>query len=214
MTPIEKLLVATGNRDKVAEIDRLVRDLGIEVLDLSSFPGFPEVDETGTTLEENALLKAREASGFTGLPSLADDTGLFVDALDGAPGVYSSRFAGPDASYDDNCRLLLERMEGVPWEKRTARFICVIALVIPGSDDMLFRGTVEGFITETHRGSSGFGYDPVFYHPPSGKTFAEMSLDEKNALSHRFIAVQKAVRHLSERAGEGTHASGRREPPP
>jgi XTP/dITP diphosphohydrolase len=211
MTPIEKLLVATGNPDKVAEIGSLVAGLGIDVLDLSSFPEFPEVEETGTTLEENALLKAREAAAHTGLPSLADDTGLFVDALDGAPGVYSSRFAGPGASYDDNCSLLLERMKDVPLEERTARFICVVSLVVPEMDDRLFRGEVEGLITRERRGSSGFGYDPVFYHPPSGRTFAEMRPDEKNALSHRFIAVRKAVRYLQDLTGEGTFPAGRRE---
>ncbi len=213
MTAIEKLLVATGNPDKASEIAGLVADLGIEVIDLSSYPEFPGVEETGATLEENALLKGLAASAHTGLPALADDTGLFVDALDGAPGVYSSRFAGPDASYDDNCSLLLERMEEVPQPERTARFVCVIALVVPGAEDRLFRGQVDGLITTERRGSSGFGYDPVFYHPPSDRTFAEMTPDEKNALSHRFLAVRKAVDFLHAMTGGVPPAPGHGETP-
>jgi len=186
------------NQDKVVEITRLVRGSGINVLDLSAYPDFPEVVEDGESLEENALLKAVEAYRYTGLTSMADDTGLFVDALGGEPGVFSSRFAGENASYEDNCRLLLEKMDGVPDDKRGARFTCVVALVFPWGEEKLFRGNVEGVILSESRGVKGFGYDPIFYHIPSGRTFAEMSLEEKNALSHRAIAVKKAVDYLSQ----------------
>jgi XTP/dITP diphosphohydrolase len=198
MREINNLLLATMNQDKVIEITRLVSGLGIHVMDLSVYPDFPEVIENGETLEENALLKAVEAYRYTGLTSMADDTGLFVDALQGEPGVFSSRFAGENASYEDNCRLLLERMDAVPDDERAARFTCVVALVFPWGEEKLFRGDVEGVILRDSRGAQGFGYDPVFYHIPSGKTFAEMSLEEKNALSHRAIAVKRAVDYLSD----------------
>ncbi|MFQ6104380.1 MAG: RdgB/HAM1 family non-canonical purine NTP pyrophosphatase [Candidatus Glassbacteria bacterium] len=194
---MSNLLIATKNRDKTAEIIRLVDGLGINVHDLTEFPDYPDVDEGGSSLEENALIKARAANEFTGLPSIADDTGLFVDALGGEPGVLSSRFAGKGASYEDNWKLLLERMRGVPHEMRGARFICIVALVASRIEEKLFRGEVRGIILEEPKGRGGFGYDPVFYHPPSGKTFAELSLDEKNAVSHRYIAVRKAVSYLS-----------------
>jgi len=198
MREVKDLLLATMNRDKVTEIAGLVKDLGINVLDLTAYPEFPEVEEGGESLEENSLLKARESFKYTGLTAMADDTGLFVDALDGEPGVFSSRFAGENASYDDNCRLLLEKMHGVPDPERSARFTCVVALVFPWGDEKLFKGEVEGIILGESRGQKGFGYDPVFYHQPSGKTFAEMDLEEKNALSHRAIAVRKAVLYLTE----------------
>jgi len=194
---LKELLLATMNQDKVTEISRLVNVLGIKVLDLSAYPDFPETVEGGESLEENSLLKASEASKYTGLAAMADDTGLFVDALDGEPGVFSSRFAGEDASYEDNCRLLLERMQSVPDPGRGARFTCVVSLVFPWGEEKLFKGEVEGEILRESVGGEGFGYDPVFYHPPSGQTFAEMSLEKKNALSHRAIAVRKAVDFLT-----------------
>lgn len=196
MTAARQILLATRNSDKVREIERIIGDESIRILGLSSYPDCPEIEETGESLEENALLKARGASSFTGLAAMADDTGLFVPALGGEPGVRSSRYAGEGASYADNCRLLLERMSGMPRERRAARFVCVVALVMPGAGEELFNGEVEGWITEEPRGQSGFGYDPVFYHAPSGKTFAEMSLEEKNTLSHRAIAVRKAISFL------------------
>lgn len=197
VTEGKKILLATKNLDKVREIQDIIGDARIDVRDLSSYPHYPDVEETGASLEENALLKAREAAQFTGLAAMADDTGLFVEALGGEPGVRSSRYAGESASYADNCRLLLSRMKGLPREKRGAKFVCVVALVVPGVCEELFLGEVGGWITEEPRGESGFGYDPVFYHPPSGKTFAELSLEEKNVLSHRAIAVKKAIAFLT-----------------
>jgi XTP/dITP diphosphohydrolase len=200
------LLLATKNSDKVKEIRDIIGDLPITVRDLSSWPEYPDVEETGATIEENALLKARSASAFTGLAAMADDTGLFVEALGGEPGVRSSRYAGEGASYADNCRLLLSQMRNVPPGRRGAKFVCAVALVFPTGREEVFLGEVAGVITDAPRGESGFGYDPVFFHPPSGRTFAEMSLEEKNALSHRFLAVKKAIaflRHSRESGNPG-----------
>ena len=151
---------------------------------------WPDVDETGATLEANALLKARAAVEATGLPAIADDTGLEVDALNGGPGVHTARFAGPDASYADNISLLLAELENV--EDRSARFRTVVALVFPDGVDVVAEGAVEGLITKSSRGSGGFGYDPVF--EIGGVTLAEMSTAEKGRLSHRARAVRALAR--------------------
>ncbi|HEX67692.1 MAG TPA: RdgB/HAM1 family non-canonical purine NTP pyrophosphatase, partial [bacterium] len=142
--------------------------------------------------EENALLKAKFWAEKTGKWALADDTGLEVEALNGAPGVHTSRYAGENASYEDNWKKLLKNMEGIPWEKRKARFRCVIVIVSPKGKRYIAEGSVEGYITLEAKGNKGFGYDPVFYVPEKGKTLAEMSLEEKNSLSHRGKALQKA----------------------
>ncbi|MFH1700657.1 MAG: XTP/dITP diphosphatase [Candidatus Zixiibacteriota bacterium] len=195
-----KLVLATNNRDKVREMKNLLDDLDIEILTSKDFEDFPDIEETGMTLEENAILKAEGIFKATGLPSLADDSGLEVDALDGAPGVYSSRYAGPGCSYEDNNRKLIHEMAGVEKEKRTARFRCVIAISFGENDTKLVDGTVEGFITEvSSEFTNGFGYDPVFYYPPLGKTFAEISLEDKNKVSHRGKALFKAAQLLAER---------------
>ncbi len=188
-----KLVLATNNQDKVKEMKNLLDDLGIEILTSKDFDNFPDIEETGETLEDNAILKSEGIFKFTDLPSLADDSGLEVDALDGAPGVYSSRFAGEDCTYLDNNNKLLKELTGVPEEKRTARFRCVISITFGDGNTKLVDGAAEGIITEekaefTH----GFGYDPVFFYPPLDKTFAEVTLDEKNAVSHRGLALKKA----------------------
>lgn len=193
------LVLATANPDKILEIRHALARLPIEIRTREDFPGVPEVVEDGSTLAENALKKGRALVEATGLMALADDTGLEVDALDGAPGVYSSRFAGPGATYADNVRLLLERMRGVPREERTARFRCVIALVEPTGGAVLVEGVCEGEIAEEARGGGGFGYDPVFYVPSLGKTFAEMPLVEKDRISHRGLAVARMAKLLMER---------------
>lgn len=193
------LVLATANPDKILEIRHALARLPIEIQTREDFPGVPEVVEDGSTLAENALKKGRALVEATGLMALADDTGLEVDALDGAPGVYSSRFAGPGATYADNVRLLLERMRGVPREERTARFRCVIALVEPTGGAVLVEGVCEGEIAEEARGGGGFGYDPVFYVPSLGKTFAEMPLVEKDRISHRGLAVARMAKLLMER---------------
>lgn len=193
------LVLATNNRDKVRELRHALDGLPVRILTCDDYPGLPEVVEDGATLEENSLKKARALCEATGLPAVADDTGLEVDALDGAPGVYSSRFAGPDVSYEENVRELLRRMKGVPKSKRTARFRCVIALVEPGGAEVLVDGVCEGTILDEPRGAGGFGYDPVFLIPSRGRTFAELSVEEKNEISHRGLAMARMRRVLSER---------------
>ncbi len=188
-----KILLATANKGKVIELEGMLAGMDITVLSLSDFPDFPEIEETGTTFAENAYLKARKAAEITGLVSLADDSGLEVDALNGEPGVYSARYAGEPKSDERNIDKLLEQLEGVSESQRGARFRCSLAVVVPGGQEFLTEGTVEGRILLGRQGSGGFGYDPVFYLPESEKTMAELSLEEKNRISHRAEAFRKAV---------------------
>ncbi len=187
-----QLVLATNNRDKITEIRHLLDDLPITILTANDFLEFPDPEETGTTLEENAILKAKGIAEFTGHPSLADDSGLEVDALGGKPGVFSSRYAGNNVSYKDNYTKLILELAGVPQEKRTARFRCVIAIAWNEFEVETVDGSVDGFITNSVRGEQGFGYDPVFYFPPLDKRFSEMTLDEKNEVSHRGKALRSA----------------------
>jgi XTP/dITP diphosphohydrolase len=189
-----KILIATANRGKVKEIRELVRDLPLEFISLTDLAEYPEVVEDGATFEENALKKARVLAAATNLPSIADDSGLCVDALGGRPGVFSARYAGEGASDEDKCRLILEQMRDVPDRYRSARFVCVLAFVRPDGDEKIFRGACEGWITRELRGSSGFGYDPIFFYEQAGLTFAEMDRESKNKISHR----GRALRALSE----------------
>jgi XTP/dITP diphosphohydrolase len=184
-----RLVLATRNADKVAEIREILDLRNGELKSLLDFPDLRDIEETGRTLEANALIKAREGFRMTGTPCLADDTGLEVDALGGAPGVYSSRYAGEAATYADNVRKILSVMKDVPEGKRSARFRCVVALKAEGREEWV-EGACEGVILPEPRGAGGFGYDPVFFVPETGKTLAEMSLDEKNAISHRGMAFR------------------------
>jgi XTP/dITP diphosphohydrolase len=179
-----KIVLATHNHDKEIELQHSLRGLGVEICSLSEYPDIGEIEETGTTLLENSLLKAHTVHGRTGLPAIADDTGLEVDALDGAPGVYSARFAGVDGTYEDNVNKLLSVMEDVPDDMRSARFRTVISFV-DEIQELWTEGFIEGRITEDPRGNMGFGYDPVFYIPEKGKTYSEMNMKEKNQTSHR-----------------------------
>ena len=185
-----KIVLATHNHDKEIELQHSLRGLGVDICLLSEYPDIGEIEETGTTLLENSLLKARTVHDRTGLPAIADDTGLEIDALDGAPGVYSARFAGLNATYEDNVNKLLSVMENVPDDMRSARFRTVISYV-DETQELWTEGFIDGRITETPRGNMGFGYDPVFYVPHLEKTFAELSTNEKNKISHRGIALQK-----------------------
>ena len=185
-----KIVLATHNHDKEIELQHSLRGLDVDICSLSEYPEIGEIQETGTTLLENSLLKAHTVHDRTGLPAIADDTGLEIDALDGAPGVYSARFAGLNATYDDNVNKLLSVMEDVSHDMRSARFRTVISFV-DEIQELWTEGFIEGRITETPRGNMGFGYDPVFYVPRLDKTFAELSTDEKNKISHRGIALQK-----------------------
>ena len=189
---IRELVLATRNRHKGEELAALLGGLGITIRTLDEFPDAPEVVEDGDTCEANAIKKARVIAEFTGLPAVADDTGLEVDALGGRPGVYAARYAGEDATYDDNCRKLLLELTGVPRERRTARFLTVAAIALPSDGIRVAQGILEGEIAAEASGTLGFGYDPVFLIPELGKTLAELSADQKNAISHRAKAFTQA----------------------
>jgi XTP/dITP diphosphohydrolase len=186
-----KILLATGNRGKVKEMRELLAPTGIEVLGLGDIPagGMAAPEETGATFCENALLKARVWMERTGLCVLADDSGLAVDYLDGAPGIFSARFAGENATDRDNNALLLQKLNGVPAEKRTAAFHCCIAFCCPGQPELTFDGKAEGVILTAPVGNSGFGYDPLFFYPPLNQTFAQLPAGQKNSVSHRAAAL-------------------------
>ena len=187
----DKLILATHNKHKAEELQAMLGDLGVEVLTLDAFPRVGEIVEDAETLEENALKKAKEVFGATGIPAMADDTGLEVFYLNKAPGVYSSRYAGPEATYADNCRKLLSNMKGVPPRRRAAQFRCVLAFIAPGMVPILEEGVCRGAITEFPRGEAGFGYDPIFLPDGYDQTFAEMPLEVKNIISHRGRALLK-----------------------
>ncbi|MDD5434169.1 MAG: non-canonical purine NTP pyrophosphatase [Nitrospira sp.] len=227
-----KIVLATKNRGKIEEIKYILKESGIadavEIRSLSDYPEIPEIVEDGATFSENARKKAEAVAGYTGLIAIADDSGLEVDALNGAPGIYSARFAGEKATDAENIRKLLKLLKGVPKEKRGARFVCVIAVATPnvttppqirttGDNDnslpfkgrvrvgkgsfsdanvILLEGECHGTISEAERGTSGFGYDPVFIVPEYEKTFAELGPEIKNKISHRAMALGKLTAHL------------------
>lgn len=192
---ISKLVIASRNKHKIGEMRQLLSPLGIEVLSTADFPELEEVVEDRPTLKGNALKKARYVAKETGLPALSDDTGLEVEALDGKPGVYSARFAGPDATYEDNVFKLLNELEGV--DNRNARFRTIVALV-DGDEEFTFEGICNGEITEDQRGTEGFGYDPIFRPDGYDQTFAELDGSTKNMISHRGKAVENFVKFLKE----------------
>jgi XTP/dITP diphosphohydrolase len=184
-----RLLVATLNPGKVREISAALAPTGFEVHGLETLGDCPEIEETGTTFEENARLKAEGYSRRTELPVLADDSGLEIDALDGAPGVQSARYGGPGLDDAARNRKLLRALEGVDPDRRTARFRCVLALARRGQTFATFEGTIEGRLLDEPRGHNGFGYDPLFFHPPSGCTTAQLTTAEKQRVSHRGQAL-------------------------
>lgn len=196
----ETILMATRNRGKARELRALLADLALNVLTLDDFPEIPEIAETGDTFQENACIKASEACRQTGHITIADDSGLVVDALDGQPGVYSARFAGEPLSDERNNAKLLELMRNIPPEKRTARFVSVIAIAFRDRNGNIVlkttQGECRGEILREARGSGGFGYDPLFFIPELQKTMAELTLQEKNIVSHRGIALRKAAETL------------------
>lgn len=191
-----KLVIATRNKDKIIEIKEIFEGNSFELISLSEFPQAPEVEETGETLLENALLKAESAAKTTGLPAIADDTGLFVDALNGEPGVRSSRYAGENVSYQENRNLLLKNLDNAHGADRRARFE-TIAVFVDESGHITAKGEVEGLITNEQRGNNGFGYDPIFQSVYSEKTFGELTRKEKKAFSHRGKAFQKLLRIMN-----------------
>ena len=194
---MRKLLISTGNKDKIIEIRDEYQGLEYEIVSPDQLGLDLDVEETGSTLEENALLKARAGAEASNLLTLADDTGLEVDALDGRPGIYSARFAGEAATYEDNNQKLLKLLKDYPEEERTACFVTVAALVDPATGrEETVRGICRGRIISEFRGNNGFGYDPIFYLPEKGKTFAELTTKEKNRISHRANALKKMKKIL------------------
>ncbi len=194
-----RIVLASNNPGKAREFAAALAEPSLAITPQSAF-GVPEAEETGLTFVENALLKARNAARHTGLPALADDSGLVVDALDGAPGIHSARYAGPDADDRVNMDKLLVALRGVPVERRTARFICVLALLHHPADPtpLICQGHWEGVILTEPRGANGFGYDPVFFVPDEQRTAAELDLATKNRLSHRGQALVRLRRHLQD----------------
>ena len=183
------LVLATRNAGKTAEIRDLLKAFPIRICNLDDFGPIPEIEEDGASFDENAYKKAHFAARVLGFPALADDSGLVVEALDGAPGIYSARYAGENATDADRCAKLLREMEGQ--DRRQAAFECVISIAVPEGPALTYEGRCEGLITRQPQGASGFGYDPVFYYPPSRKTFAEMTMAEKSQVSHRGRALQE-----------------------
>lgn len=188
-----ELVLASGNKGKLAEFQRLLDGMDIQVKSMKDFPEIGEIVEDGATFVENALIKARAVCKAAGKPAMADDSGLMVDALDGAPGIFSARFAGEQRSDADNNAKVLQLLEHVADENRTARFFCAIAIVLPDGREYTVEGTCEGTILRELQGEGGFGYDPLFYVADLGKTFAQLTMEEKNSISHRGNANRKAV---------------------
>ena len=196
---MKEIIFATGNAGKMREIREIMADLKVPVRSMKEAGIDVDIVEDGTTFEENAMIKARAVAKETeGAVVMADDSGLEVDYLNKEPGIYSSRYLGEDTPYEEKNRRIMERLEGVEWEKRTARFVCAIAGVMPDGKTFTTRATIEGYIGTKASGSNGFGYDPVFYVPEYDCTTAELTLEQKNKISHRGKALEKAKEVIKE----------------
>ena len=194
-----KVILASKNQHKLVELSAILSQLGFEIALESEYGLDIDVDETGTTFEENSFLKAEAVMKASGLPVLADDSGLEIDYLGGEPGIYSARYMGEDTSYDIKNARILERMEGVPDDQRTARFVCAMAAIMPGGEVICTEGIMEGLIGYEMKGTNGFGYDPIFYLPEYGMTSSEISPEKKNEISHRGKALRKMQDELKKR---------------
>ena len=193
---MKEIIVASTNQGKIKEIKAMLKDIDIEVLSMKDvLEQELEIEETGTTFKENALIKAQTIANIVNKPVLADDSGLEVDALDKQPGIYSARFLGADTSYNIKNQYIIDALKD---KERTARFVCAMALVIPGQEPILIEETMEGLINDKIEGANGFGYDPIFYFPPCQMTSAMMSMEEKNKYSHRAKALKKSYTILKE----------------
>jgi len=193
---MRKFIIATKNKGKIKEIEKILTGLPLDVISMEQVGIYKDIEENGATFEENALIKAQELHKLTGEMVMADDSGLEVDYLNGAPGVYSARFAGEGATDEDKNKKLLNLLEGVPFEKRKARFVCAIAVVLPDGKSFIEKETCEGYIALTPQGSNGFGYDPLFYIPEYNMTMAQLDPDVKNRISHRAKALGAMVEKL------------------
>ena len=191
---MNKIIFATTNTGKIKEIKEILSDCDVEVISMKEMNITTDVEENGTTFEENSLIKARAISKLTGLPVLADDSGLEVDYLNGEPGIYSARYLGRDTDYDYKNNYIIDKLKDAKDSERSARFVCVISLVLPDGREFVKKGIMEGRIGYEIKGENGFGYDPIFYLPEYGKTSAEISGEEKNKISHR----GKALRAMKE----------------
>ena len=196
---MKKIIFATGNKDKMREIREIMADVEVEVLSMKEAGIVVDVDENGATFEENALIKARAIAEHTDAIVLADDSGLEIDYLDKAPGVYSARFMGEDTSYVIKNQALIDKLDGVAKEERTARFVCAIAAVLPDKSDLVVRETMEGYIGDHAEGENGFGYDPIFFLDEFGCSSAALSREQKNEISHRGKALRVMKDILLER---------------
>ena len=192
-----RLIIATGNEDKVREIDEILEGTGFEAISMKQAGFNPDIVEDGTTFEENALKKAMAVHELSGEYVMADDSGLCIDALDGAPGIYSARFCGEDSTYEEKFRKIFEILADVPEDKRTAKFVCAIAVVKPDGTSFTVRGECRGVLHEKPVGENGFGYDPIFYVPEFGMTTAQMDPEVKNSISHRGRALRAMVEKLT-----------------
>ena len=195
---MKKIVFATGNKNKMAEIRQILGDLSLEIVSMKEAGISVDIVEDGTTFEENALIKAKAVAACCDDIVLADDSGLEIDYLNKEPGIYSARYAGEDTSYEIKNQMLLDRLQGVPRELRTARFVCAIAAVVPGKDPIVVRGTIEGYIGDKPAGENGFGYDPIFYVDEFGCSTAELTEEQKNQISHR----GKALRAMKEKLNQ------------
>ncbi|AZB43847.1 XTP/dITP diphosphatase [Bacillus sp. FJAT-42376] len=195
---MSQIIIATRNEGKAAEFKSLFEPKGFQTVSLNEFPNLPDVEETGHSFEENAILKAETISRLTGKPVIADDSGLSIDSLGGDPGIYSARYAGEEKDDAANIRKVLENMKDVEKEQRTGRFRCALAIAAPGKETKTVEGSVEGLITETPAGMNGFGYDPIFLVKDKGVTMAELTQAEKNKISHRADALKKLEKLIRE----------------
>jgi XTP/dITP diphosphohydrolase len=200
---VKEIIIATKNKGKVRDFEVLFNERGYQVSSLLDFPEINDVEETGSTFVENAILKAEEIAEALNKMVIADDSGLSIDALDGRPGVYSARYAGEEKSDRNNIEKVLEELEGVPTEKRTARFHCALALAIPNEKTLIVEGTCEGVITEKPEGENGFGYDPIFFVKEQNKTMAQLTSTEKSKISHRANALKKLEQVIDDVFREG-----------
>ena len=190
---MKRIIIATSNEGKMKEFRRLLAHKDVEILSMHEAGIDIDIDENGTNFEENAAIKAKAVCDVAHTLCLSDDSGLVIDYLNGEPGIYSARYLGHDTPYEEKNRIIIDRLKGVPEEKRTARFVCAVAAAFPDGRVITVKDTMEGRIAEEPAGCGGFGYDPIFFFPPKGMTSAELTPDEKNAVSHRGKALRKMV---------------------
>lgn len=190
---MKKIIIATTNEGKMKEFRALLAHKDVEIVSMKEARINIDIDENGTTFEENAAIKAKTVCEHSGCLCLSDDSGLVIDYLGGEPGIYSARYLGHDTPYEEKNKIIIERLKGVPTEQRSARFVCAVAAAFPDGRVLTVKDTMEGYIAEAPAGKGGFGYDPIFFFPPAGMTSAELTAEEKNAVSHRGKALRKMV---------------------